>query len=234
MNPHIEEDRLQDFREGLLSPGEEEEVRAHLDRCPRCREEMESLAGLLDGLGALPREARPSRDLWPQIAWRIGASEASGKTEAESPAGRPRASSLVGRRISVHGWQLLAASITVALLSGGGVWVYLSRGAAPSGPVAQAPAGLAQPVAWDDAFRGYSDAASDLETVLEQGKDVLDPETVKVLEESLAAIDQAIAESREALDRDPGSVVLRRWLTDNLRRKVDLLRHAATLAFANT
>ncbi len=93
---------------------------------------------------------------------------------------------------------------------------------------------MAQTAGWMDAFGGYDQALSDLEMVLEEGRDVLDPETVKVLQENLATIDQAIEQSREALYRDPGSLVLQRLLSENLRRKIDLLRHAALAVLANT
>ena len=68
----------------------------------------------------------------------------------------------------------------------------------------------------------------------EEGRTVLDPETVRLLEENLAIIDQAIEESRAALAQDPGSGLLRRILTDTMRRKMDFLRQAAVAIYANT
>jgi hypothetical protein len=75
---------------------------------------------------------------------------------------------------------------------------------------------------------------SDLEEVLEKGRGVLDDETVRILEENLQTIDDAINEAQAALAQDPGSKVLARFLTENLRRKIDLLRHAAEAVYANT
>ena len=72
MTGHIDPGELQDFGEGLLPPEEEERVGSHIEDCPRCREELEALSLVREGLGGLPLEATPSRDLWPQIAWRMG------------------------------------------------------------------------------------------------------------------------------------------------------------------
>ncbi len=234
----MDDDRLQDFREGLLSPREAERARSHLAECPRCRRELEALSELLDGLGGLPQEAQPSRDLWPQIAWRIGTAEGAAR---EAPRVGPGARGQGGKiwapargRVSLPAWQLLAASLMVALVSGGAVWAFLSRGPGPAVPVAQASGGEVMPVGWEDPLAGSSSAVTGLEAILEQGRDVLDPETVRVLEENLTAVDRAIAEAREALERDPGSRLLRRLLAGNLRRKVDLLRHAAAVVYANT
>jgi hypothetical protein len=62
----------------------------------------------------------------------------------------------------------------------------------------------------------------------------LDPATVRVLEQSLAVIDGAIAQSRAALARDPGSAFLNQQLTSALDKKLELLRTAAALPAGRT
>jgi putative zinc finger protein len=57
----------------------------------------------------------------------------------------------------------------------------------------------------------------------------LDPYTVSVIERSLSVIDQAIAESRAALAKDPASGFLSEQLNSALDKKVQLLRTAAML-----
>lgn len=252
---HPDNDRLQDLHEGLLSPDVEEEVRAHLAACAACRKEYERLSELMEGLGELPGEAQPERDLWPQIEWRIekggvpahegrssevlagassGAEARQGIRETTKRHGFRRPEKAAGRRFSVSAWQMLAASVVVALISGSAVWAFLNRTPVPGATDRAVSRSAAQAAGWVDAFDGYDQALSDLETVLKEGRDVLDPETVQVLEENLATIDRAIEQSREALQRDPGSLVLQRLLSENLRRKVDLLRHAALAVLANT
>lgn len=235
MTRHMDFGQLQDFREGLLPPEEQEGVRAHLEACPVCRRDLEALDELMDGIRGLPREARPDRDLWPQIEWRIGAHGAPrgaglGSERALRSSRQPR------RQVTLQAWQLLAAGVVLALISGGVVWAALSgrvQGPVPISPdVVQAT--LTQPVGWESALDEYGQAVVDLEEILEVGKDVLDPETVRILEENLRTIDAAIAEAQAALAQDPGSRVLGRFLAENLRRKIELLRRAAAAVYANT
>jgi hypothetical protein len=129
----------------------------------------------------------------------------------------------------------VAASVAVALFSGGSVWLLMKSPSGQPHPVAESPApSLAVPAGLEEAFGEYERTVASLETILEEGKEVLDPGTVQVLEDNLAIIDNAIDESREALNRDPGSNVLRRLLTENLLRKAALLKHAAVAVRAQT
>jgi hypothetical protein len=233
MKRHASFDELQDYQEGLLPPEESEAVRVHLEGCSACRRDLEALSVLLSRMGDLPREAEPSRDLWPQIEWRIGR-ETGAARGAEMPG--PWEEKKRRRQVTLPAWQLLAASIALTLVSGGIVWIALSGGLRDSPTVASAPAdvALAQPAGWETALDEYHGAVSDLEEVLEAGREVLDPETVRILEENLQAIDHAINEAQAALAQDPGSKVLGRLLAENLRRKIDLLRRAAIAVYANT
>jgi hypothetical protein len=76
----------------------------------------------------------------------------------------------------------------------------------------------------------YEDAVRDLERVLAAGRSSLDPETVRVLEENLRAIDAAIEQSRRALARDPANTYLNSHLARARQRKLALLRRANGLA----
>jgi hypothetical protein len=230
MNRHIDFDSLQDYREGLLSPGMEESARAHLGKCPECQRELEALDALLEGLGEVPLEAQPSRDLWPQIEWRIGAETGSAKADPKKALWAAR------KNVTLAAWQLMAASLAMAVISGGAVWVYLTGSAmdSPRTPLPSGESPMAQAVMWGVDMGDYQQAVADLEGVLQQGREVLDEETVRILEENLETIDRAIREAQDALSQDPGSKLLRRLLSESLRRKVDLLRHAATAIYANT
>ena len=107
-----------------------------------------------------------------------------------------------------------------------------SNGSTPRGVVLRSSS--AQMAGLGDAYGGYEDAITDLEAVLEQGREVLDPATIAVLEENLGTIDQAIQEAGEALAKDPASTVLQRILGDNIRLKVEVLRKAAVAVYATT
>jgi hypothetical protein len=76
----------------------------------------------------------------------------------------------------------------------------------------------------------YDAAVADLEKILLDDRDRLDPRTVMVIERNLQTIDDAIRQAREALDRDPANTYLNSHLADARRRKLELLRHATALA----
>jgi len=75
----------------------------------------------------------------------------------------------------------------------------------------------------------YDRAVNDLRESLNQGRNRLDPQTIKVLERNLAAIDQAIDQARRALEADPVNVSFTSYLASVKRRKLDLLRTARDL-----
>lgn len=85
-------------------------------------------------------------------------------------------------------------------------------------------------VAYEDP--AYDAAVADLQTVLEQGRDRLDPRTVQVLEESLGTIDAAIADARRALEADPANTRLNTYLAGTRQRKLELLREASQIVTA--
>jgi hypothetical protein len=76
----------------------------------------------------------------------------------------------------------------------------------------------------------YDASVADLQSDLDAARGSLDPETVRVIETNLGAIDRAIEQCREALASDPANAYLNAHLTDTRQRKLALLRTAAALA----
>ena len=68
-----------------------------------------------------------------------------------------------------------------------------------------------------------------LRRIVRERRSQLDPKTVAVLEQSIAVMDSAIAQSRAALRKDPASGFLATQLNHSLEKKVELLRTAALL-----
>lgn len=183
-------------------------------------EQDDILARAIGGL----RDEMPARDLWPGIASRVDS------TQLTTP-----------RSITFSVAQLaIAASLLIAVASG---LTYLAttrtatmNGAvAANGPVIQAyglpddqTAGQVVPANFADAQ--YNAAVSDLEKILKEDRDRLDPRTVQIIERNLQAIDDAINEARAALNDDPANAFLNSHLADARRRKLDLLRQATSLA----
>jgi anti-sigma factor ChrR (cupin superfamily) len=75
----------------------------------------------------------------------------------------------------------------------------------------------------------YDQEISKLRAIVKERRSQLDPSTIAVLEQSIAVIDSAIAQSRAALAKDPASGFLATQLNHSLEKKVELLRTAALL-----
>jgi len=211
-------ERLSEYLDDELAPGERLALEAHLENCDDC-------AALLTDLRRVVARARdledrpPRQDLWPAIARQIGAT--------------PSRTLPTRRRWSFSMPQLAAAAVALMTMSGGAVWLVQSQGAEPvAAPVAAAPPSSGTPAAINashTAAESYAAAVADLERVLAGGRGQLDSATVRVIEQNLAVIDRAIAQAQQALQADPANMYLNTHLAETMRRKLDLLRQAATL-----
>ena len=214
-------DRLSEYLDDELPAGDRTALEAHLEGCAECRDTLVGLRRVVTRARAL-EDRLPSGDLWPGIAERIGAHGAA-------PAGVTR----FPRRFTFSVPQLAAAGIALALLSGGSAWL-LHPG--PAGPVAVQPPpaapvtpALIAPGRRTRGVRSYDTAVAELERVLAEGRGRLDTTTVRVLEQNLAVIDGAIAQARRAVAADSANLYLNSHLAATMRRKLELLRQAASL-----
>ena len=81
----------------------------------------------------------------------------------------------------------------------------------------------------ENAKRQFEKAIGDLEKVVKQNQQALDPGTSQTIEKNLGIIDQAIAENRAAVRSEPTSVAARETLFEALRQKVTLLQDTIAL-----
>jgi anti-sigma factor RsiW len=95
-----------------------------------------------------------------------------------------------------------------------------------TGPAARLVSAMPATDAADPVFAGE---IIKLRRIVRLRRSELDPKTVAVLEQSIAVIDSAIAQSRAALAKDPASGFLATQLNHSLEKKVELLRTAALL-----
>ena len=211
-------DRLSEYLDGDLAAEDRTALEAHLERCPECRETLASLRRVVTQARALA-DRPPGRDLWPGIAARIGAR-----------GGRPAARPAARRGFTFSLPQLAAAGIALAVASGGTAWL-LHPGTAvpPSPPAVPGPPAITAAAGEARATGSYDVAVADLERILEEGRGRLDTATVRVLEQNLAAIDAALTQARRAVEADSANLYLNSHLAATMRRKLELLRQAATL-----
>jgi len=222
MNTDVFTDRLSEYLDNELSAAERASVEAHLDACSACRTTLEELRAVVARAAALP-DSPPDRELWSGVAAQIA------KPGARiSPFRRA-----ISARLSFTLPQVAAASLALMVLSGGLVWMARSGDRRADIPSVNAQVADETPVTrarFADAQ--YDAAIAELKQTLDAGRAKLDPETVHVLEQNLAAIDRAIDQCRRALDGDPANVYLNTHLADARQRKLVLLRRAAALAAA--
>ncbi len=165
----------------------------------------------------LPREIAPPRDLWPDIDARIVA--------REKRARRPNV--------------LVATAFVVAIASAAAVALVSRRGedhdagASPSA-VMSVSAPLASPapsavtaVLPDEA--AYDEAAATLRAELEARRAEEPPSVLRVVDENVRILDEAIGAVRAALVVQPNDAELRADLDRALEDKLDVLRAATEL-----
>jgi hypothetical protein len=75
----------------------------------------------------------------------------------------------------------------------------------------------------------YAPSISTLQRILADTRDQLDPETVQVVDDNLAVIEEAIARVRAALESDPESAPALRSLDSLFNAQLRVLRVAAAL-----
>lgn len=211
-------EELSQYVDSDLAPARRAAVESHLAACSECAAVVEDLRAVAAFARTLPARP-PERDLWPAIEARLPDVAPRGEQVIRFPAWR--------RRFSFTLPQLAAAGFLLVLLSGSAAWLAL-RGA--RGPASVPVAGVTVPEsAGGDGFTTarYEAAIQDLQTVLAENRDRLDPQTVRTVEQNLAVIDTAIEQARQALLADPSSQYLNGHLAEQMQRKLRVLQQAA-------
>jgi anti-sigma factor RsiW len=262
MSEHVSSERMGEALDGLLASAERQALERHVDGCAACRNEYARLSEVVQAVRGLPRSAAVPEDFWARISARLpdraGHAEAAGGTGANRDPEAARGTWTTGetvdtasdvrvyrlptrgttiRRISLSIPQLAAAAGLVALISAGVVWLSTGGGHLPDEAVTAAgvPArgALAARAVSAEGDR-YANLMQELESILDAGRDILAPETMASIEESLATLDAAIADIQTALAADPASDLLQRMLAGHQRTRLGVLRRAASAVQAQT
>lgn len=214
---------IQEMADGTLGPVRRAELQTHLDHCEACRSLRADLQKIRDAAATLDHPSPPDH-VWLQIAGRL---RQEGRVTSVAPQRRHYA--------------LLALAAGLLLSVGASLWVLLPRNQTdPSALRVPLVAGAGGNAEGADSVEGISDdlkvaeqhyqsAIAKLEKAAQGTDGPIDPETAAVLRKNLVAIDEAIAESRAALQTEPQSQPARDSLFDSLRRKVTLLQDTIAL-----
>lgn len=209
---HATELQLNDYLDGVLGAVEASALEAHLRQCAECSAELDSLRAVVARVQALPRAVRPERELLPDIRGTIERDRI-----IELPATR--------RRVL---WSLRAPLAAAALLLIVLTTVFTREVASKKQRLA-GPGGNAVLVSSElrSLEEKYVSAIAELQTLLSEQSSGLSPQTQRLLQENLRAIDQAIRESRAAVQQDPGNEMVNGMLRAAYEKKLDVLRRAA-------
>jgi anti-sigma factor RsiW len=211
-----------------LPPADAAALAAHLDACSTCRD-LEADLSLVRGASESLEPPIVSTAMWPALAAQL---EREGLLTAAATAGPTR------RPWQTYTWMALAASL-LAAVGAALVW----RTADPMSPsIATAPAATAPgnaraartveaiEIELRLAAEHYEKAITALEGLAAEDRTRIDPAVAQVVERNLVLIDTAIADSRTALQGQPGSLVAQASLFDAYRQKVSLLQDLIAMA----
>jgi len=215
------EPRLDELLDGNLEGDWQIDLESHLETCESCTRNLERLRNLRSRTAELTQEFSPGRDLWPQIADRIGNTDGvsavrTRKVRLRYPVLAMAAIAVlaVGAAIFGHriGWQQATDPIVTAA-------------AAHGRDIVQVVAGSPGAVVVEDLQR----ASDELMEHLQARRDGMSTETWDVVCDNLAVIDEAIGRIAVAIENDPENAELTRLLVTAYQRQLTLLRQAANL-----
>ena len=218
---------IQELAEGTLGPVRRAELQTHLDQCDDCRALAADLQKIRQAAATL-EPLPPSAHVWERIAGQL---RQEGRL-APAATARLRSTAVLA----------IAASLVVAV----GAALMMLRGLPPApapepqvarGETVAAPGGNAAPgdpvqdITEDLSAitQHYESAIVKLEEAVNREDGTIDSETAAILKRNLPVINQAIAESRSALQMEPQSAPARDSLFEALRKKVSLLQDTIAL-----
>jgi anti-sigma factor RsiW len=221
---------IQELADGTLGPIRRAELELHLESCDACRALAEDLQAIVTAAESL-EPLTPPEHIWQQI---------SGRLRAEA-----RASGNSPTMVRRHSVATLALAAALALIVGASLYFLKRQTPAPapstaSAPVAATPAPGTPPPTEGTAAASAPVQAVDIATELaltekhfqnaiEQAS-TTNPATAAVLQKNLLVMNEAIAESRKALEADPHNRSTQ--LYEMLKRKIRFLQD--TIALMNS
>ncbi|NUM54952.1 MAG: hypothetical protein HUU46_14995 [Candidatus Hydrogenedentes bacterium] len=256
MNNSERYERLNDYVDGVLSVEEAREVELELERDPAFRAEERALRALLDEAKHLPKAAVPRCDLWQgiesRLCERVCGREESARTALRTVYRASLAAAAAAVIFAAGMWYGREGQVANApgletnvartgdadgrVTPGGGDTPEEQDGTAPNpvgvaqGNDAEGPAPQAELAGYKQIELEYAIVREALIEKLDAARPNLAPETLQVVDDSLATIDRAIKEIEMALANDPGNHSLIRSLVAMHDQEVELLHQLARIS----
>ena len=236
---HPNETAIHDYVDNALPPRERADVERHVEGCADCRRLVDDLRGIRKAFAGLKDDLRePPVRAWGRLERAIRLEHPSRSTQ--NPQNTQKGSALRFPRVlrSTFGWVGAAAILILATVVG--LQFRPGRRATPNGTSTSAPVSAGGSVSSGEAAQTveaelraaeehYTKAITGLEQITRTEQGTLDPGTAATLQKNLAVIDQAISESRAALQTQPASEPAQESLVENFKAKIGLLQDTVAL-----
>lgn len=214
---------IAEFIDGSLDAAGRRALEQHVEGCPACRALVADLKSIQAASFTLDRHELPAR-AWDAIRARVAVESL--------PDSRGRVLAWPRTRTAWGVW--MAAAAALLIVTSAGIYSLLNEPARRDDRAATAPSSVPADIASvQEEFRAaeehYDRAIRGLEQIAKSESGELDPQTAAILQKNLQVIDQAISESRAALDTQPASADAQDSLFDAMRTKVAVLQQTVEL-----
>lgn len=208
---HLTEAERHGVADGSVAPELEPVVAEHLGACTACAADVARIRTLMTRIRETPAAAPdPGGDLWPSIRARI-------EQEKMAPLHGPASTRRGARPRFLWAAAVVAAALVITTT------IVVRREHSRATPETALPPGLT-PAAIAESTSVYEEQARFLLNQLELRRALLRPQTASSADHDLHVIDNAIAELKRAIERDPTNIALRALLASSYKQKVDLLK----------
>jgi anti-sigma factor RsiW len=217
---------IAEFVDGSLDPGRQRELERHVEGCPACRSLLADLKSIQAAAFTLDRVELPAHIL-PNLQARLA--------DERLPARRGQLLALPASRGARLAWLAAAAALLMVTTAGilsltrSTVSHEQQQATVPSAPADPNDAVASVQAELQLATEHYEKAIQQLEQIARSENGALDPQVAAVFQRNLQVIDQAIGESRAALQSQPASANVQESLFDAMRSKVALLQQTVEL-----
>ena len=224
MNCTEHRDAIAEFVDGSLDPARQRALERHVEGCEACRALVADLKTIQAAAFTLDRVELPPH-LWTAIRGRVA--------DEPRPSAAGRLLAFPRSRTALGIWLAAAAALLVATTMAS-IRCCAARRRIRKAPRVEKRRARSEMVAsvqseLQAAEQHYDKAIQGLEQIAKSESGALDPQVAAVLQKNLQVIDQAIGESRAALDAQPASADAQESLFDAMRSKVALLQQTVEL-----